>query len=265
MRTNKHVVYTSLTRGYDALSQPQTVLPGWDFVCFSNDIDTETAGVWKIREIPYDNSSKTRLTRFPKLNPHVVLPEYDVSVWVDGNIVIDEELFARAEELIQAGTPCAMCPHPDRFSVYEEARILLRLMIGEPLLVYRQAAFMLSESFRNPSPLCVCSVIFRRHHDQQIVAFSTNWWEQYQRFSCRDQMSVNYALKQAEVVPELFLPSDFIARHTRNFKRSDLHNFGHAPELWLVRLPRKIIRFLWRHFLLFRLRLLYRRNGVPWS
>ncbi len=263
--SNSKVIYTSLTGGYDVLKQPDSIRTDYDYICFSNDLGEADIGVWKIRAIPFVHDSKTRLTRFPKLNPHVVLPEYEASVWVDGNIVIDEELFTRAEELLEAGATCAMCPHPDRSSVYEEARILIRLMIGEPLLVYRQAAFMLSESFREPGPLCVCSVIFRRHHVPRIVAFSKCWWEQYQRFSCRDQMSVNYAMKQAGVVPELFRDSDFIARHTRNFKRPEIHNFGRVQEPWPILLPRKTIRFFWRHFLLFRLHLLYRRNDVPWS
>ncbi len=106
--SNTKVIYTSMTKGYDVLKQPASTKMDYDYICFSNDLGKADIGVWKIRVIPFAHDNKTRLTRFPELNPNVVLPEYEPNVWVDGNIVIDEGLFGRTEELLQAGVICAI-------------------------------------------------------------------------------------------------------------------------------------------------------------
>lgn len=256
------VIYTSLTKGYDNLLQPDIVRPDYDYICFSNDLGEADIGVWKIRKIPYANSSGTRLTRYPKLNPHLVLPEYETSIWVDANIVINEAMYLRADQLLSEGAICAMCAHSKRTSVYQEAEALLYQGFGEPLLVFLQAKYMLETGFSDPPRLPVCSLIFRKHLNQKVVEFSSVWWEQYTRFSCRDQMSVNYSLAHAGVELSEFLPSEAVAAITRKHQKGVHAAWRTAPFRFVVTLFPRAIRRIWREVLRARLRKLYVQHGL---
>ncbi|MCD7978378.1 MAG: DUF616 domain-containing protein, partial [Tannerellaceae bacterium] len=83
---NKKVIYTCLVGNYDSLSQPGIVCEEFDYICFSNNIKEQKIGVWQIRPIPFFHGNKTRLSRYVKLNPHIVLPNYIYSLWIDANI-----------------------------------------------------------------------------------------------------------------------------------------------------------------------------------
>lgn len=257
------VIYTALTKGYDDLLQPEALRSDYDYICFSNDFSEDHIGVWQIRRIPYPSANKTRLTRFPKLNPHLVLSDYAYSVWADANLRITEAIYDRVDELISEGAVCALCPHPDRTTPYEEARALIRSHIGEPELVYQQARFLLEVGYMPRDRLHYCSLMYRAHHDPGVIAFSAAWWDQYCRFSCRDQMGVNYAVRLAELHPAHFFSSGFVADHTRNYKLPNIHNAVRFEGCWIELLFRKVIRFLRGTFYVFKLRKLYARHGVP--
>lgn len=86
---NKVVVYTCITGDYDKLIDPQFIDSGVDYICYTNN-NTLNSNVWQIRPIPTDLDYLTQVKkqRYIKINAHVMLPEYDISVWVDGNIII---------------------------------------------------------------------------------------------------------------------------------------------------------------------------------
>ena len=85
---NKKVVYTSLVGSYDSLANPVYIMDGWDYICFSNDVIEVKGLIWEIRKIPFKSNNNVRLSRFAKLNPDIVLSEYDVSLYMDANLVM---------------------------------------------------------------------------------------------------------------------------------------------------------------------------------
>lgn len=249
---NKKVIYTSLTKGYDNLLPPEVVHPDYDYICFSNDLKESDVEVWKIKKIPFPSSSKTRLTRYPKLNPHLVLSEYEHSIWVDANARITEELYCRADELIRADAICAMIKHPVRNCVYQEGLYLIAFSIGEADLVYAHTKYIKKQAFPPNAGLFTCSIIFRKHHDKTVIKFSEAWWLQYTTFSSRDQMGVSYALSYAKLKPIEFFPSKFLSQVI----------VKHNP-FKPTRLTQRILRFSKGRIYLFRLRLLLLQNGIP--
>ena len=251
---NSKVVYTSLTLGYDDLKQPDLVRPDYDYICFSNDIPEEKIGIWQIRRIPYSSASGTRLTRYPKLNPHLLLPEYDYSLWVDANLDLKEEIFKRADELIAKNEILAMLPHPNRICVYQEARCLTRRLIDNPGIIYRQVKYLLQAGMPEKFGLFVCCCMLRRHNNEHIKEFSSLWWDFYSHYSYRDQMSVSYALWKTRLVPAHFWTKEFY------------NTFVH-PHRQIIRraLPVRCCRFAYSHLLLSRLYLLYLRAGISWD
>ena len=207
-------IYTALAGSYDDLRQPETVRTDADYICFSNDIREEKVGVWTIRPIQFEDSDPVRVSRFPKLNPHLVLSEYEASLYVDANVLVTEKLDEAVDRAIASQTPCAMVPHPDRKGTYEEGMFLLRHSIGEPLKVYRQIKELVRTGFKDDAGLFVCSLIFRRHLDPRVIAFSENWWRGFQTGAKRDQLSVMPALKAAGLVPDTLVSPDYVRNNT---------------------------------------------------
>ena len=74
---NKIAIYTVLTGNYDELRQPEVIDETFDYICFSNDIRESQIGIWQVRPFDNRNTNATRESRYPKLNPHAVLPEYE--------------------------------------------------------------------------------------------------------------------------------------------------------------------------------------------
>lgn len=262
---NKKVFYTAITGGYDTLEQPRVVRQDFDYICFSNDIPEPYVGIWAIRKIPFRHSQNKRVAMYPKLNPHLVLPEYEYSIWVDGNIKLEtSEIADRGDELIHSGSLCGVVLHPERTCVYQEAEVLIRLLIGEPSLVYKHVKHLIRDHYPVASGLYVTSVIFRKHMDESIIHFSTLWWHDYMRFSCRDQMGVNHAIFKTGVVPDIFLPTDYLVRCTRNYQRNDVHVQKRKRKSPWTLLPKLVWRLTLRNMFTFRLWLLYMANGIEW-
>ena len=98
---NKNVVYTCITGGYDTLTEPEFVSDGFDYVCFTDNVDLNS-DVWEIRPLPKetDSLSQVKKQRYVKLNPHLLLSDYDISIWVDGNVKINGDLNTFMKEYI---------------------------------------------------------------------------------------------------------------------------------------------------------------------
>lgn len=222
-------VYTALTGGYDTLRQPERIREDVDYFCFSNDIHEERIGAWRIRPIPFDDHDPVRVSRFPKLNPHLVLPEFESSLYVDANVRVTKELDEAVNRSIESGTPCAMVPHPDREGTFEEGLFVLRHSMADPFKVYRQMCALAQSEFRNDAGLFVCSIIFRRHLDPRVIAFSEFWWRGFQAGTKRDQLSVMPALAKAELQPDVLVSPGYVLRNTAKHAANNDHSlFWHG-------------------------------------
>ena len=114
----KKVIYTVLTGNYDHLAQPEVVDPTFDYVCFTDRAGQD--GVWQLREIPFASASPILRARWAKLHPHLLLPEYELSVFMDANLCIAGAAFY--EQISAAEAPLALLEHPSRDCVWEELR-----------------------------------------------------------------------------------------------------------------------------------------------
>ena len=90
---NKKVVYTCITNDYDILNEPKYISLGFDYICFTDNSSLKS-DVWQIRPLPKETEglSEVKKQRFIKINPHLYLKEYDISIWVDGNVELKGDL-----------------------------------------------------------------------------------------------------------------------------------------------------------------------------
>jgi hypothetical protein len=125
----KKVVYTCITGDYDALIEPTFVSKDFDYICFTDNPNI-TSKVWQIRALPNEVSGLTEVKkqRYVKINPHKILSDYDVSIWVDGNVTLRGNLNAFVEHYMSNSEASVFVPrHPKRNCIYEEAKTVVAI------------------------------------------------------------------------------------------------------------------------------------------
>lgn len=238
----RKVIYTSITGNYDSLSQPLAVDASFEYVCFSNDIKEDRVGVWQVRPIPYSNNDGTRLSRYVKLQPHKVLHDYDVSVWIDANIrILDDGFYRAVNGKIESGVLMAQVPHPQRDCVYEEITKCykdVRIGLCDAL---RQKRHLKETGFPRHFGMMENNLILRRHNDPVVVRVSDEWWREYLDYSVRDQLSLMPVCWKLGFRPELLLGEGNNARNVPYLEvtRHPGRNFVNGLK-GIRRLPKKM-------------------------
>ncbi len=192
---NSRVVYTSLVGKYDSLNNPKYIMQDWDYICFSNNIMKRNGSIWEIRPIPFQHNDDTILSRYSKINPHLVLPEYEYSLYIDANIeFLDDSIERRITELISKDVLISAIPHPYRNCIYQEAQICIELGLDTRAKIEKLIKFLKDERYPENNGLFENGLIFRRHNTPLITSMSKDWWDLLLRFSRRDQLSFGYVL-----------------------------------------------------------------------
>ena len=82
----KIAVYTSIFGGKDLLKENQFLSNDLDYICFTDrEVSSKT---WKVITKKPTHSDPCRSAKAFKILPHKFLPEYDYSVWIDGNFIV---------------------------------------------------------------------------------------------------------------------------------------------------------------------------------
>lgn len=231
------VIYTSLVGGYDDLHVPKVVDSTFDYICFSNDILDEYVGVWKIVKIPFCSNSNLVLSRFAKLNPHLVLPEYEYSIWIDANMeIISEEFYFKFNLYIMNKVEFALLSHPLRESIYDE----IEKCLCEGIVSFKKAVsvynFLVENDYPADNGLFENGIMFRKHGENSIVEISKEWWWLFCRYAQRDQFYLSYLFWKQGVKPQCILP---LREDIRNSSLVHFENHKQTTKL-IVRLKKKI-------------------------
>ena len=192
-------VYTCLIGGYEALNeQPVAAVSGLDFICFTDD-PALTSPSWQMR--PYRPAfplDPVRNQRMAKLSPHELLPDYDLSLYIDNSVILTappEEVIAR---YLPEGQVAAIPGHSFRASVRDEFMEVLRMGLDDGARVLEQLNhyLMIDPAGLEAVPFW-SAIMLRRHHDPEVIAAMRLWLAQVLRYSRRDQLSATHALARA--------------------------------------------------------------------
>ena len=230
------VIYTVLTGGYDHLQQPEVIDPDWDFVCFGDQDGQD--GVWQLRSIPFEGTPVMR-ARWAKMHPHILLPEYSYSVFMDANLCIFGSDFYSALLRAQKATktcplPCwstpsatkmaqnlpfAVLEHPQRDCVWDE---LLYCYLKDKVstrTAVRWHRFLQKMDMPRHNGLAETCILYREHNYPGVVALDELWWDYLvQSGGSRDQLCFTPALHKLGLVPGLLLGPGLNARNVPYIK-----------------------------------------------
>ena len=195
----KVAIYSSITAAKDSLKEPLN-RSGADLVIFSDRPWAEPG--WDVRPACAIFADPRRNARAHKLLAHQYLPDYDYSLWIDGSI----RLLVAVRDLIEtylAQSDIVLFQHSVRECIYDEAAVCAALGLDDPAVIAAQMEKYVRKGHPSRSGLHESGVVLRRHNSR-IESFNDAWWSELNRYSCRDQLSLDYVLRRQDISPAAF-------------------------------------------------------------
>lgn len=191
----KIAVYTCIVGHYDDLSEPLFMDSGVDYYLFT-DIDSPTCSGWKKIDITqfeeYNELSSSQLSRKIKMLPYLYLPDYDYTIYVDGNIQIVDSMSSLIEEM--GNHAFGVHYHRSRDCIYDELVRVIYLRKNDVVLAKQQVKAYKQDGFPRHYGLYENSVLIRKHNDKDTFHLMEEWWYEYFKYSTRDQLSLPYLI-----------------------------------------------------------------------
>ncbi len=165
--TSSKVVYTAVFGSYDKVLP---INPEWDcdFICFTDNPECVSQG-WQIEIVQLDGKSPAEANRRYKMLPHKYLPDYERSLYVDGNIKIELDPSPLFEKYLSSAD-IAIPKHPLRNCAYEEARACIARELVNKVTVEQQMARYAAQGFPEKYGLTANGIIFRKHFDANVIS-----------------------------------------------------------------------------------------------
>jgi len=201
------VVYTVIIGSYDGLL-PQPKYKGVDYICFTD--QSFQSKTWKIVPIQMQESCAARSSRHPKILPHLYLKEYEYSIYIDGNILVLRNPIKLMKHVL-SHAPMGIFDHNQaddaRDCVYKEHQAIIALYHNSGVLkddMTLMATHMKrykNEGYPINNGLIAATILFRSHHNLNVVQTMETWWDEFCKGSKRDQLSFNYAAWKNNFTP----------------------------------------------------------------
>lgn len=205
--SHKLAVYTAIIGDYDAINEPRLIETEYcDYYCFTNnkDLKSETWNIVYLDQSEYEeirNIDQIRLARFVKTHPHLLLKDYEQSLWLDGNLTINKSVRDWVH-LFSVESDILVFTHPDRNNIYDEAKECIRMQKDNETVIRQQVDFYKKEQYRADNGLAMTNVLYRKH-TKQVESFDELWWKEIKNRSRRDQLSFNYVLWKLNMKADL--------------------------------------------------------------
>jgi len=237
------VIYTAIFGNREPLREPKFRPPGCDFVCFTD--QPFSSVTWLVRRMKAPHIDPLRASRKIKILAHRYVPEYEQSVWIDGNLIVRGDV----NELLQkylSEAPLAVFRHahgtmdPHNSLKEEVAFLIHRAAQGkskdDPAVIQAQLSEYERRGFPDTNGLSINMVILRKHNNPNVVAAMNLWWDEYDAWSKRDQMSFNYVMWKTG------LPFTYMDGDSRNNPYFQWVPHEHVP--YLTRKWHKLLKYV---------------------
>lgn len=192
----KIVIYTVIFGKYDAVYEPIFLPDNCEYIIVT-DMEIAKNSKWKKYDLKkiedllegLDSIEKNRIL---KMKPELLFPEYKYSVYIDGNIQIITDITEMIYKIPECGI--AMHLHNHRDCIYEEIEVLKILKRETRENLDAHLKHILIEGMPHNYGLLECNVIVREHNNERCKKIMNDWWEEFLRYSKRDQISFPYVL-----------------------------------------------------------------------
>lgn len=186
------VVYTALLGIADALVSPPPAGPNVRYVCVTDRPDIPAG--WEPRRVETGGNPR-RAARRAKIASDSLFSGADVTIWADASFdfLISPERIASEAAVLER--PIVALAHPDRHRIKDEAIEVIRHGLAPAADVNRQVETYRGRGFDTdtiPQRVLTTTGLLVRFRSPQVQAFNVLWQEQLDRFTLRDQLSIDY-------------------------------------------------------------------------
>lgn len=190
----KFLVVTAITNGKDDLVDPPVVFDNCDYIAY---VDRRSfTNVWKEKSIlsfsTIDGHTHRRNAKPYKILSAVMFPEYEYVIWVDGNHQLKKDPQTIIDEY-GSDVDFFLFKHPDRTCLYQELMAVAGWQLDYRQLLETQFGFYKSVNMPENYGLFEMST-FMVKTSESVKELQLMWWEQINKFSSRDQISLPYCL-----------------------------------------------------------------------
>ena len=176
---------------------------------------------------PLPNLNNRLKGKYLKTLSHRILPNYDIYIWIDGNVEVTSSKFVERMSDLLKKSEVAIATHPDRNNVYDELNFILDAIKHKvPYLTVRyeneplaeELLFFEKNNFPKNYPLYACRVFARKNTNKVNNAFN-DWWLRCLEFTNFDQTMFSYIAKTNKLKLSTFPYTEletYITKHTHH-------------------------------------------------
>ncbi len=141
--------------------------------------------------IEKDDIENILLSRKVKMLPHLYLdPKYDMSIYLDADMVITGDLTELLDELNGCDTTIVAFRHSDCHSVREEIDDLIKRGMINPDMAEKQWQRYVEWGFKDDMGITENGILIRRHNNPHVIRLMELWWNEFESGCPRDQISL---------------------------------------------------------------------------
>jgi hypothetical protein len=221
LKSSDSCVYTILLGDYELLNeQPVATRSDVRFICLTDNPNLKSES-WDTRlTTPIFPNDPIRSHRDIKIRPHVHLPDFARSVYIDNSVVLKEPPERLFEMAAASPSGLLVPPHSYRETVLDEFLEVVRAGLDESSRIFEQLNhYLLSCPEALEEHPWWAGFMVRDHGNVPLRRALEIWALHVMRYARRDQLSLNVALRAAGIQP-LPLAID-------NFE-SEFHSWPHA-------------------------------------
>lgn len=154
---------------------------------------------WIKRAPVWEHKTNPRLrARRHKLQPHLLFPEADVTLWLDGCLTPSENPVDIANYYLCGGAYLCAFEHMQRDCVYQEGRACIKLGKDHPDIINAVLTHYKLEGYPEHNGLAETTAVLRRNNDV-VNKFNDAWWDLLRNGSIRDQLSFDFLVWQQQL------------------------------------------------------------------
>lgn len=192
------VIYTAIAGNKDTPLVQTKKWPGWTYCIFIDDKTKlpKNHGWDTVRSIQATSDDfrymYRRAAKAPKVLSNLYFPDAEYTIWMDGTHTVKSNPDKLVEKYLSTGKYFATFKHPSRKSLFEEAKVIKKLGLDHHYRVDSQINHYKTMGFKEGNYGLPATTVLLRKNSQKLNAVELAWWEQINRFSSRDQLSLPY-------------------------------------------------------------------------
>jgi hypothetical protein len=191
-------VYTSIYRSsglYDILHPPVCVDKHFDYFCFTPHSSIKLDGWHTIKTAWTAGITPRMQAKEYKIFPDRYLKGYNFSIWLDGSFAIRGDLRKLLMKTMEKEEmPFVFFRNYQDNCAYDSAAFCMRNHIGNTNKIKDQLTEYEAKRFPENFGLPMGGMLYRQHNEPSVQIAMELWWDELQRHSERDQLSLPYVL-----------------------------------------------------------------------